>query len=294
MRGDSMRYDYWVIRYVPDPVRGEFVNVGVIAGRDGQWAYRRVNNLRRASRLGGTASYTDSFLRRIEGVIEARLGAVEELFPDESVPTFERGDIEDLRVRMNNLVQLSEARPVLARSAEEAADLAFELMIVDSEADVNHRTRTRVVHRLKDAFALRPELVRHVARFQVAAVGSQETRIDFAVKDGVVHQMSQVWAFDVKDTRTLQTQIQAWNYLLGLLRQDGGRLTPRNRSGDGVEIPTGVEINAVFAEPNTAAGEEQFEIAQDGWQRLGVDVVPATESDSIVDEAERLLQNSAS
>ena len=294
MKGGSMRYDYWVIRYVPDPVRGEFVNIGVIAGQGDQWAYRRVNNLRRASRLGGSASYTDSFLRRIEAVIESRLDAVEVLFPDESVPSFGRGDIEDLRVRMNNLVQLSEARPVLARSAEEAADLAFELMIVDSEADVNHRTRTRVVHRLKDAFALRPELVRHVARRQVAAVGSQETGIDFAVRDGIVHQMSQVWAFDVKDTRTLQTQIQAWNYLLGLLRQDGGRLTPRNRIGDGVEIPSGVEINAVFAAPVTAAGEEQFEIAQDGWQRLGVEVVPATESDSVVAEAERLLQASSS
>jgi hypothetical protein len=99
---------------------------------------------------------------------------------------------------------------------------------------------------------------------------------------------------DVKDMRNLQTQIQAWNYLLGLLRQDGGRLAPRNRNAHGVEIPSRVEINAVFAAPVTLAGEAQFEVARDGWQRLGVELVPSSESDSIVAEAERLLQASNS
>jgi hypothetical protein len=289
-----MRFDYWVIRYVPDSVRGEFVNIGVVAGRDGQWAYRRVSNLGRASRLGGSASHTGSFLRRIESAIESRLDAVEALFPGESVPAFGRGDIEDLRVRMNNLVQLSEARPVLARSADEAVDLAFELMIVDSETDVNHRTRTRVLQDLRRAFDLRPDLDRHVARSQIATVGAQETGIDFAVQDGVVRQMSQIWAFDVKDVRHLQTQIQAWNYLLGLLRDGGGSLTSRSRDGDGLEIPGDVEINAVFAAPVTPAGEAQFEVARDGWRRLGVELVPSSESDSIVAEAERLLRASTS
>jgi hypothetical protein len=267
VKGDTMRFDYWVIRYVPDPVREEFVNIGVIAGSDEQWAYRRVSNLGRASRLGGSASYTSSFLRRIEGAIESRLDAVEALFPSESGVAFARGDIEDLRVRMNNLVQLSDARPVLARSADEAVDLAFEL---------------------------RPELVRHVERFQLATVGAQQTGIDFAVQDGVVRQMSQVWAFDVKDTRNLQTQIQAWNYLLGLLRQDGGSLTRKTRDGDALEIPKDVEINAVFAAPVTPTGEAQFEVAREGWRRLDVEVVPSSESDSIIAEAERLLQASAS
>ncbi|WBQ05303.1 DUF3037 domain-containing protein [Kribbella sp. CA-293567] len=288
-----MRYDYWVVRYVPDVVRGEFVNIGVIAGHDDEWSYRRVSNLRRAARLGGSPSYSDAFSQKIERVIEARLEAVDAFFPDGSTPAFGRGDIEDLRVRMNNLVQLSDPRPVLARSADEAVKLAFELMVVESEADVNHRTRTRVVHRLRDAFALRPELGRHVSRSQLAAVGAQETSIDFAVEDGIVRQMSQVWAFDVKDTRNLQTQIQAWNYLLALLREDGGRLTPRNHNSNGVQIPSGVEINAVYADPVTAAGEAQFAIAREGWRRLGVDVVPSSESESIIDEAERLLRSSA-
>ncbi|MFI6830859.1 DUF3037 domain-containing protein [Kribbella sp. NPDC050241] len=283
-----MRYDYWVIRYVPDPIRGEFVNIGVITGRDDDWAFRRVGNLRRAARLGGSPSLTDSFLKRIEDAISARLDSVAALMPA-GAALFNRGDVEDLRVRMNNIVQLSDARPVLADSAAQAADMAFELMIVDSDTEVRHRTRTLVVHRLRDAFDLRPELLRHVARFQTATVGAQETTIDFAVKSRSVQQLSQVWAFDLKDTRNLQIQIQAWNYLVGLLRADGGRLVPR--SGEGwVEIPAAVEINAVFTPPDSSAGEEQLEIAMDGWERLGVQIVSAADSDAIVEGADRLLR----
>ncbi|MEU4192649.1 DUF3037 domain-containing protein [Kribbella sp. NPDC026611] len=285
-----MRYDYWVIRYVPDPIRGEFVNIAVIAGRGEDWRFRRVGNLGRASRLGGSAVMTDSFMKRIEDAINLRLDAVQSLLPSDP-SLLGKGDIEDLRVRMNNIVQLSEARPVLASSAEEAANLAFELMIVDTDSAVNHRSRTKVVNTLRSAFELRPDLAHHVAKAQRAYVGSQGTSIDFAVKNQRVYQMSQVWAFDVKDTLRLQTNIQAWNYLLGLLRTDGGRLAAKD-DRSGVEIPSSVSINAVFTPPDTTAGEEQFEIARDGWTRLGVEIVPSSRSESIVDEAERLIHAS--
>jgi hypothetical protein len=282
-----VRYDYWVIRYVPDPIRGEFVNIAVIAGRGDDWSFRRVGNLGRASRLGGSATMTDSFMKRIEDAINHRLNSVQSLVPTDRA-LLGKGDIEDLRVRMNNIVQLSDARPVLANSADEAANLAFELMIVDTDTPVSHRSRTKVLNKLRDAFELRPELAQHLARSQRASVGSQGTNIDFAVKDRHVHQMSQVWAFDIKDTQRLQTNIQAWNYLLGLLRTEGGRLAAKQGQA-GVEIPRSVEINAVFTAPNTSAGEEQFEIAKDGWKRLDVQIVPSSRSEAIVDEAERLL-----
>lgn len=282
-----MRYDYWVIRYVPDPIRGEFVNIAVVAGRGEDWSFRRVGNLGRASRLGGSAAMTDSFMKRIEDAISLRLDTVQSLVPA-GPAVLGKGDIEDLRVRMNNIVQISNARPVLANSAEEAANLAFELMIVDTDTPVSHRSRTKVINKLRDAFELRPELARHLAKSRRAFVGSQGANIDFAVKNRHVHQMSQVWAFDVKDTQRLQTNIQAWNYLLGLLRTEGGHLAEKHNQ-TGAEIPRSVDINAVFTPPDTSAGEEQFAIAQDGWNRLGVQIVPSSNSDSIVDEAERLL-----
>lgn len=283
-----MRYDYWVVRYVPDPIRGEFVNIGVIAGRDQDWSMRRVTNLRRASRIGGSAVVTDPFLHRIEDAIQRQLIEVESLMPSDLSVTFGKGRLEDLRQRMNNIVQISESRPVVATSSEEAADLAFELMVVDVDHEVKHRSRTRVVHKLRDAFNLRPELVKHVALHQIASVGAQETAIDFAVQNRTVRQMSQVWAFDVRDTRNLQTQIRAWNYLVGLLRDDGGVL--KSRGGRiGATIPAQVDINAVYSPPTSEQGEVQLRIALEGWRRLGVDAVPSSESEAVVEEAERLV-----
>lgn len=45
-------YQYWLIRYVPNAVRGEFVNIGVLVGMDGKdWALRTVDSFTRASLL---------------------------------------------------------------------------------------------------------------------------------------------------------------------------------------------------------------------------------------------------
>ena len=48
-----MKHVYSLIRYVPDPVRGEFINVGAIAGCDesSEWEIRQVANPARARRI---------------------------------------------------------------------------------------------------------------------------------------------------------------------------------------------------------------------------------------------------
>ena len=55
-----MRYMYSVIRFVPDPIRGEFVNVGVLAGSDesSEWDLRMVESLKRAGDVDSDAQVT--------------------------------------------------------------------------------------------------------------------------------------------------------------------------------------------------------------------------------------------
>ncbi len=45
-----MRYEYSILRFVPDPVRGEFVNVAAIVRSDDseEWRLRVVENSRRS------------------------------------------------------------------------------------------------------------------------------------------------------------------------------------------------------------------------------------------------------
>jgi hypothetical protein len=45
-----MSFQFSLIRFVPDPARGEFVNISAVAGSDeaGEWELRLVSNLSRA------------------------------------------------------------------------------------------------------------------------------------------------------------------------------------------------------------------------------------------------------
>lgn len=284
-----MRYDYWVVRYVPDVVRGEYVNLAVIAGHGSDWAVRRVSNLQRASRLGGSATVTHAFLDRIEASISLELDAVEALIelPREQAS---RGFVEDLRIRMNNTVQISAPRPIRAQTADDAADIAFELMVVDHGPVVRHRSRTLVARRLQRAFEEAPDLSNHVARARQARVDGQRIDYDVAVTDGVTVQMSQAWAFDLKDLSRLETNIQAWNYLMGLVRQHGGELV-RSRSPEvsRVRIPRDVSANAIYRTPTSNEGKRQLKIALGGWANLGIRAVQEDDAETVVEQARTLI-----
>src|SRR5918994_1994334 len=77
--GEPVRYLYSVIRFVPDPIRGEFVNVGILAGSDesSEWELRTVENLRRARSLdekgllGLVWSFVDDLGRKADRYAEA-------------------------------------------------------------------------------------------------------------------------------------------------------------------------------------------------------------------------------
>jgi hypothetical protein len=286
-----VRYDYWVVRFVPDPVRGEFVNIAVVAGAGSDWAYRRVSNLQRASRLGGSATVTHAFLARISQAIVEKLDEVEALL---EVPSdrMTRGFIEDLRVRMNNVVQISPPRPVRAMSAADAADIAFELMVVDDGPVTRHRSRTLVAHRLQEAFAHDPELARHVAHARQARVEGQRIDYDVALADDVTLQLTQAWSFDLhpRNLKRLETNIQAWNYLMGLVRKEGGELIrPRTPQQSALQIPNSVDLNVLYRPPASNEGERLFDNARRGWKSLGIRAVEETETERVLQEARQLV-----
>lgn len=284
-----MRYDFWVIRYVPDPIRDERVNVGVIAGTGDDWAVRRVHNARRAARLGGSATASETFFADVQRRIETELEPIALLGqPDQDPMSLTL--VDDWRIRMNNLIQISDARPVLADSAAEAADMAFDLMVVDDHHEVKHRSRTQVLRRLKGAFAEDAVLVEHLRSGAAARVGEQSTKIDLAVADQEVVQLSHAWAFDLMDLEQLETNIHAWNYMMGLLRADGGLLTPRRRDTSwNLRIAADVPIRVVYREPKTLDGETKLRNAIDGWRHLGVHALEEREAGRVVDEARELI-----
>lgn len=286
-----MSYEYWVVRYLPDAVRGEFTNVGVIAGGGSDWAVRRVSDLNRSSRLGGHLGETKAFFRRIELSIDSELSQLESLL-DGRDRGIGRGTIEDLRSRMRNVVQLSAPRPILAGTAEEAAELAYELMVEDRPRVTHQRAGTVARQKLVEAFRADAQLSDHVRTQSLLQVGRQEAPIDMAIEDGVVRQLNHVWDFSLKSLDQLDLKVQAWSFLIGQVRAGDVQLVPRNSGRNlvqGLMVPTDVVINAVFTRPLTEIAHDHLDIAKDAWARLDVAALAADEAGTIVAQARELV-----
>jgi len=124
-----MALSFSLIRFVPDPARGEFVNIGAIAGDDasGDWELRVVSSLKRAKALDnrGVLPQATAFAAELQD----HIAALEEL-----APTAEPISSQFLAARsaeMQNIVQLTPPTPVVADSAEAALELVFEQLVLD-------------------------------------------------------------------------------------------------------------------------------------------------------------------
>lgn len=287
-------YLYWLVRYVPDVVRGEQVNVAVIVGRDGgDWAIRVAPSLRRASRLGGDASALRPWLDRLQRSIHDFEHPPLGFFAGPETETVSRAWLELLSHRFNNVLQVSSAVPVEAYSAQEGADFLFPILVAAPPATNRSTTRSRLVSDLGSLYSRTAslELGESLFRRPRARVGRQRGRFDFAVVDDRVGQLSQAFAFDVRDADSLEQELQSWNFIVSRLREDGADIsvdgTTASASED-VAIAVGYQEPVVHAD---ARHLDVFEAAREAWSALQVHAVPSTELDRIAIEARDLVHS---
>src|SRR6266581_1745002 len=102
-----MGYHYSLLRFVPDPARGEFINLGILAGDDdaADWDLRLIQNLRRARAIDneGALGIALSFLANLEDHIVALDPASAGLTTAEPLST---EYLAHLAEEMQNIVQL--------------------------------------------------------------------------------------------------------------------------------------------------------------------------------------------
>ncbi len=289
-----MQYNYWLVRYVPDAARGEFVNVAIVVGRDGgDWALRRVHSLRRASRLGGNASSLDPWLSRLGRIIMDHQAPP--LFGELVDRPLSSGWMSHMSGRLNNAVQLSLPTPVEAKSAEEAVSFLFPHLVAETAFNPAVRTRTRIVSDLRDHYESDANIFlgQGLVQRPRARVGRHRGKFDFAVVSDEVSQLSQVWSFDVKDVAHLEQEIQSWSFLVERLRNDGGRLSAKV---DGPLIPESIDarvpISVVYQPPSGTISSERNDVflaARDAWAILHVDAVPSGELNRVARDARDLI-----
>lgn len=246
-----MKYIYSVIRYVPDPIRGEFINVGAIAGSDesSEWEVRQVDNPARARRHDerGSLPAVWSFIDNLGRQVDAHEAAIERPRLSEDSLLSETW-LYDTCAKYRNIVQLSAPAPIVADTAAAALDDVFEQLIVDPERhaggeNTKHPALAAVRRAYRDVGLLKN---RDIHERVVLHAGEHRERIDFAVANGRVVQLAQTWSFRVADQDALAESVRAWGWTVRAMRDSGGAVDLADRS---LEVPNDVDVAVVLIPP---------------------------------------------
>ena len=254
-KDSKVRYVYSVVRFVPDPTRGEFVNIGLIAGSDetGEWELQTVARMSRAQRLDDTRVLLPQVMRQV-AELAANLDAVTEardaLVPPRDLPDVSEAWITKLSRDWANIVQLSPPQPVVADDAQEVFDALWGRMIFE------RKTRGREITTKLTALKGVRESLRHhqIERRNIwerptLKTTSSHSPIDLAVHNGRVLHITQCWSFQVADQEALLDDVKAWAWTVRDLRRgNGGEVSALDRS---LEVRSDVPIAAVFVPPET-------------------------------------------
>lgn len=286
-----MRYVYSLVRFVPDPARGEFVNLGAIVGSEesSEWESRQVENPKRARDIDESKSLEavwaflddvgrqiDDFERSQETLLEPEVELSEEW-------------LWKLHIDHRNLVQLSAPAPMRAESAEEAFERLFGELVVDPARRKNIRTRQLAIGALRNAYVkhdIKP-LANLYQRVALETKRYSGERIDFAVTNGHVLQLAQAWSFQVPDQDRLAEQVRSWGWTVSDLRKDGGIVRPMR--GPDLEVGRDVDVKVVFIAPAEDQDAPAFRDAENVFDTLGVRSLTVERADTVAARARRLL-----
>jgi len=290
-----MRFVYSVVRFVPDPARGEFVNVGAIVGSEdsSEWDVRQIANPVRARAVDDRKALEAvwSFLDGVGRDIDEYEKAMERLL-DSSVELseawLERLFI-DHRIDHRNIVQLSPPTPMVASSAGEALDRVFEQMIVDpAQRKYRFRKKHAALAAVRAAYRRHGVQERVNLRERVAVqTESHSERFDFAVTNGHVLQLTQTWSFQVPDQESLAEQVKAWGWTVRDVQRHGGRATLPD--GSRFNVTSDVDVEVVFVPPAEGQDAPAMKDAYGVFNELGVRQAPVEDADQVGRRAQELL-----
>lgn len=287
-----MRYTYSVIRFVPDPVRGEFVNVGVLAGSDesSEWELRTVENLKRARSVDdkGLLRLVWGFVDDIGRKVDRYAEAVQTSFFDEADDGLSEDWLRRLSEESRNIVQFSNPAAVVAGDIDEALNTLFAEFIVEPEArrfpfKKKHVALAAIRQAYREAGLRRQEHFEEGAN--VKGLHHKE-RFDFVVVNGRAVQLAQTWSFQIPNQEDLAEQVKAWAWTVADVRDHGGMAETAARR---IEVPRDVDIQVVYVPPAPGRPRETLVEALAAFTEINVRPVEADQADTVGRQASQLV-----
>jgi len=256
------KYHYSAIRFVPSPVRGEFVNLGLIVGCDatGEWSIDIASSRSRAAKLDDLDVFpiVAADLQRLQSDVESYSD------PDFFATHLDLSEewLWDLARNSQNLLQFSSPKPVLAESADSALAKLWPLLVVEpTKAENATVTKSSVLSRYW--FALEKNNLKRANLMKRAILETSKTHasVDVVTHNGVVKDITQCWSLQVKNPERIMDDIKAWGWTMKTLRDHGGTVRAGSKS---IEVPANVRLGVVYApSDDPAVSEEAIEIFQD-------------------------------
>lgn len=284
------RYIYSIIRCLPDPRTGEFVNYGAIAGNPvtGDWDIRQLSRTDRIRKFAPVLvlEVASSFMLQLGATIDAQRAS------SGSEPLDEEW-LQRLHHDHRNTVQLSPPAPILANSAQEALELIFEHMIIDPVTQPRQALTTKdaITRRLRDVYRgadIDPSLIRQ--RPQVFVGAHVNYTVDFAIANGHAVQLAQAWSFRRSSLDEVSMQVKAWGYALDRLRGGEEARVIDTTTQQVCTIDAAVDLQVVVVPPQTAPQERCFNEANEVFNGLGAQVHSLDDVDVVGARAEMLIK----
>jgi Protein of unknown function (DUF3037) len=258
-------YDFSLLRFVPDPAREEFINVGVIAGDGdaGDWDLRILSNLRRAKAIdsAGLLPTAMAFIAELD----------ERLPGDEAdAPALALDELRELSAHMNNVLQITAPRRVVASDAAEALDIVCRDLLLDPATSLSHRYRNArtAIGAASRAYRQAQLPEDSVRRAVAVAAGRTRGTFDFVVHNGHAVQLAKCYSFELPDQASLTHDVMAWAWLAHEVRERGATVTAKD--GEELEAPADLSIACIYVPPRDGEETSAFEQATEVFQEIDV------------------------
>lgn len=288
---DKLRYTYSVARFVPDTIRGEFVNIGLVVVNDdtGEALVANLQNRKRA-RCIDVNSTLPSVVEALER-LSARFDVSSERdsTPDQNHEISPEGWLRQIAREYQNMLTFTAPQWILAESVHQAsARLTHRFLLEPQSEKAAFLNRSSAVARLKKAYQSRALFgLEEIAVHESAAIkaATHKIKCDFVVTNGRALQIAHAFSFQIPNTEQLSETIRAWSFSIGEIRSGGATALV---SANALAVHPTIDVEVVFVPPQTRTGEDLLEETRAMFEPIDVKLRPMSEASEVADAAARL------
>jgi hypothetical protein len=287
-----MRYDFSILRFVPDTLRGEFVNLGVIVGSDqtGEWDIRLNESYKRARRFD-TDDVIDSAVPLVVD-LGRKFDEYNDAIEEERAPSdpISIDWLRDFASQSRNLLQVTPPSVISADNINEALSLLFRQFVFTDEIAqrATYIPRSTAVADMARAYRQITLSANNLGRRAEVASSRYAETFDFVVANGRAVQLTEAFSFALSGISEIRQRVKAWSWTVYDIRENGGTAQLGNRK---VGVSPDVDIEAIVVVPQqaNAAGIDAFQEAQAAFETNHVHVVPLSNVGEVARKAAELL-----